>query len=96
MGLVQNLFMGVLHLTFVALDILMLMVLLKCICLRWKHPLLKQINESLDPFLSKVLNVFRDLLSRCFSKNFKEPVLSILLLASIWFLRFLIIGLVSP
>ncbi len=95
MGLIYNLVMSVIHLTFVAIDILMLMILLNFIYARWKHPVFKQITELLEPFLMKALNVFRCLISRFCSRHFNDTALLILLLISLWILRILIIGFIS-
>lgn len=92
MGIIYNLFMSVLHLIFIVIDVLLLAVLLKLICARWKVPVLRQLSDLLEPLTGKALEEFRKLISTFCPRSFCESVLLKLLLVVLCALRFVIIA----
>lgn len=92
MGLINNLLISVVHLVFVAMDILLLMILIKVIYERWQISWLKQIMKVIEPPMTLILNYVRDVVMRITGKKYSEKILLLLTIACLSLARFIISG----
>ncbi|HML73145.1 MAG TPA: hypothetical protein PKB02_01490 [Anaerohalosphaeraceae bacterium] len=92
MGLIENILVGVVHLAFVAADVLFMVMLLKVVHDRWQIPLIEPILTAMKPVMNVVLNWFAVLVLKATGKSYPEKTLLILLIISLMVIRFLITG----
>jgi chromate transport protein ChrA len=92
MGLIENILISVIHIVFVAADVLFLVMLLKIVHDRWQIPWIEPILTAVKPAMSVVLNMFQSLVLRATGKSYPEKTLFILLILCLLIMRFLIIS----
>ena len=92
MGLIENILVGVVHLAFVATDVLFMVILLKIVHDRWQIPLIEPILTAVKPAMSVVLNWFASLVLRATGKSYPEKTLLVLLIISLLFMRLLVVS----
>jgi len=92
MGLIENILIGVVHLAFVAADVLFLVILLKIIHDYWQIPWIEPILTAVKPAMSVVLNWFAAIVLRVIGKSYPEETLLVLLIICLLVVRFLIVG----
>ena len=93
MGLIGNILISVIHLALVAIDVLLLMILLKIIYERWQILCLKPIVNSTKPLLTNILIRTQKLALTATGRSYSEKTLLVFFALFIWFLRFVITGL---
>ena len=90
MGLIENILIGVIHLVFVAADVLFLVMLLKIVHDRWQIPWIEPILTAVKPAMSVVLNWFAATVLRVTGTSYSEKSSLILLLICLCVIRILI------
>jgi len=94
MGLIQNLLLSVVHLVFVALDILVVMVLVKVVYDRWRPEWLRSVSNAVEPVMNFVTGSLGAWVERATGKIYSERMLLALFIIFLWLIRFVICGLV--
>ncbi len=92
MGLITNILIGITHLTFVAMDILMAMVLIKAIYCRWRMKWLEPIVNAIEPLIIQLTNMAQKISVRVTGRTYPERTLLILIVVFMCFFRILICG----
>ena len=92
MGLIENMLISVVHLAFVAADVLLMVVVLKIIYDRWQIPWMEPILTAVKPVISVVLNWFASLVLRATGKSYHDKTLLILLIICLLLMRFLVVS----
>jgi len=90
MGLIENILIGVVHLVFVAADMLFLVILLKILHDRWQIPWIEPILTAVRPAMGIIMNGFAILVLKATGKSYPEKTLLILLIINLLVMRFLI------
>ncbi|MCK4913916.1 MAG: hypothetical protein KAS69_04895 [Planctomycetes bacterium] len=94
MGLIHNLLVGIIHLVFVAMDILVIMVLVKVVYDRWQIEFLKHIANAIEPVINTVTTSAGKLAMTITGKSYPQKTLLVLLLFSMWIIRLIISSLI--
>lgn len=92
MGLIENILVGVVHLAFVATDVLFMVMLFKVVHDRWQIPSIEPILTAMNPVMNIVLNWFAALVLKATGKSYPEKTLLILLIISLLVMRFLVVS----
>lgn len=92
MGLMQNLLIIIVHLTFVAADVILMMAILKIVHNRWRIAWIEPILMAVRPVMGIIMNGFAALVLKATGKSYPEKTLLILLIISLLVIRFLITG----
>lgn len=93
MGLIQNLLIGIAHLLFVGMDILMTMILIKVIYQRWRPECLKQINNAVELVVKSTTGHLGSLVTRITGKTYTDKTLTVIFILCLTLVRFVIISL---
>ncbi len=93
MGLIYNLLIGIIHLLFVAFDILFVMILIRVVYQRWKPPWLKQAANTVEPLIVSVMRFVYRAVRRITGRSLPEEHLVLMVIVSMWITRFVIGGL---
>jgi len=93
MGLIHNLLISVIHLLFVAMDILMAMILIKVIYERWQPEWLRQIHNTIKPLIVPIMAFVYRTVKRITGKSLPEKHLVLVIIVSMCVARFVIAGL---
>jgi hypothetical protein len=93
MGLIHNILISVIHLVFVAMDILLTMILIKLIYERWKIKCLKPIIDAIGPLMMVVMNTVQNILVKVTGKTHPERTTLIFTVISIWLTRIIVASL---
>ena len=93
MGLIQNLLIGIAHLIFVCMDILMAMILIKVIYQRWRPECLKQINNAVEPVVKSTTGLLETWVTRITGRTYTDKTLTLIFILCLSALRFVIAGL---
>lgn len=93
MGLLQNILISVIHLAFVAMDILIIMIVLRQIYERWQPACLKLIVTTFEPALESIIDHVRDWVADVTGKTFSDRTLLAMIVASSIILRLVICNL---
>ncbi len=80
MGLISNLLVGIIHLVFVAMDVFLLMIIIKLVYQRWEPIWLKQIIKVVEPLMDFILNYFREIMVKIAGKRYSEKTLWLLII----------------
>lgn len=92
MGLIGNILVGVVNLAFVAIDLLIIIVLLKQIHDRWQPNFLKQIIVAFDPVIGSIVSQTRLWAEKITGKTHSEKTLLMLIVFCMTFFRFVVCG----
>ena len=87
MGLISNLLVGIVHLVFVAMDVFLLMVILKVIYSQWELPWLKQIIKAIEPLMNFTLNYFERIVVGITGRRYSEKTLWLLVILCLLLVR---------
>jgi len=93
MGLFQNLLISIVHLLFVAMDMLMTIILIKVIYQRWRPEYLRQINNAVEPVLNSATGYFEMWVVRITGRTYADKTLTVILILFMSLVRFVIISL---
>ena len=93
MGLIHNILTVVIHLLFVAMDILMTMILIKVVYQRWQPEWLRQINNTIEPLVVPLLDFVDRAVRRTAGKSLSGKCLVFVIIVSMWVTRFVVDGL---
>jgi chromate transport protein ChrA len=90
MELIENLSIIVVNLTFVAADMLFLMILLKIAHDRWQIPCIEPILTAVRPLMGAIMNWFASVVLKATGKSYPEKTLLVLLIISLLVVRMII------
>jgi len=93
MGLISSLIYGVIHLAFVAMDVLMLMIIVQAVYIRWQLKWLSPIANTIEPLMKIVVGKTSNLATAMTGKSFSRRTLLIFLVIGLSVLRYVIVGL---
>ena len=94
MGLIHNILIGIVHLIFVGMDILVMMILLKVIYDRWHFVWLKPFANIVEPAIKSITSPLYAWLSKTTGKSYTEKTLLILFILFLSLVRLIIGGFV--
>lgn len=92
MGLIENIIVGVVHLAFVAMDVMFMVVLLKIVHDRWHIPWIEPILTTVRPAMSVIMNGFASMVLKATGKSYPEKTLLALLIICLLIMRMIIIS----
>ena len=92
MGLIENMLISVVHLAFVAADVLLMVVVLKIVHNRWRIAWIEPILMAVRPVMGIIMNGFAVLVLRATGKSYHEKTLLILLIICLLLMRFLVVS----
>ena len=95
MGLIFNLIISIIHLAFVAMDILMLMMLVKVIYTKWGFEWLRHISDAIEPVMTYMLSYFQKTAFTIAGKTYSEKKLITLILIVSMILRLVIVSVIT-
>ena len=95
MGLIPYLLRSIIHLIFVAMDLVVLILLIKTFYDRWHFNWLGPLANALEPAAKTIITSFSGQLSKLTSKTYTDKTLVILLVLCLWVLRSLVITLLA-
>ena len=87
MGLIHNLLVGIIHLVFVAMDILVIMVLVKVVYDRWQLGFLKHITNAIEPLMKFIVAHLDTWATRITGKTYSEKTLWLLIILCLLLVR---------
>ncbi len=93
MGLLHHLLLSFFHLMFVAMDVLVVMILVKVVYQRWKVPWLRPFANMVNPALTYIITPISRWITRITGKPPTEKATLLLLIFSLWISRLIICGL---
>ena len=93
MGLIQNLLLSVVHLAFVAMDILMIVILIRVIYNRWRLSWLKQAITLTNPLTTVMLNYSQEVMTKITGKTHSEKTLWLVIIIFLSLIRLIITNL---
>ncbi|NQV34141.1 MAG: hypothetical protein HQ515_15720 [Phycisphaeraceae bacterium] len=93
MVLIPYLIRSVAQLTFMAMDFLVIMILVKTIYDRWQFAWLEPFAKLATPAVLSITTPIRTWLTKKTGKYYKEKTLLALLLLSLWLIQCVVIGL---
>ena len=92
MGLIENILIAVIHLAFVAMDILTAMILLEAVYEKRRYAALKPIVKACMPITDLIVIRFSRLVESVTYKVYPRKTLLVLLILCMLVIRFLICG----
>jgi hypothetical protein len=95
MNFIHNLLINLINLIFLAMDILMVMILIKVIYRRWHPEFLRSINLAIEPVIYFFTDYIEAGLSKMTGKRYSERILLMLLIVGLTVIRLVICALVS-
>lgn len=95
MGLFHNIFLGVFHLLFTAIDLLFVLVFLKILYEHRRISCMEPIITAVDPLVYLVLNKFERFLYRITGKSYPQKTILILFVFFLLVFRLIAIGMVK-
>ena len=95
MGIVTNLILSVIHLFFVATDILFLLLLVKMLSYRWQHQWLMAFNSMGKPVVDWFTGYIDRGLTHFSKKTFSQRIVLFIAMLAISLLRIFIVALFS-
>lgn len=93
MGLISHLIISIIHLVFVATDMLLMMILIRATYNLWHFNWLRPLNNATQPVMSLITDYLGACATKMTGKTYPEKTLLILFIVGMTFLRFLIAGL---
>ncbi|MCD4831701.1 MAG: hypothetical protein K8R02_07855 [Anaerohalosphaeraceae bacterium] len=87
MGLINDLLVGIIHLIFVAMDVLMMMIIVKIAYQRWKFEWFRSINNAVEPVINSIINYLDKWSIKITGKKYSEKTLLIFLILCLWLIR---------
>ena len=95
MGLMHNLVMSVIHLLFTAMDVLVVMILVKVIYDRWHFAWLKPFAAIVTPPVNSITRPLGAWLSKMTGKSYPEKTLLLVLIFCLWIMQVVIVALLK-
>jgi len=95
MGIVTHLILSVIHLFFVATDILFLLLLMRMLSYRWQHHWLMAFNSVGEPVVDWFTGFIERGLTHFSKKTFSQRMVLFIAMLTISFLRIFIVALFS-
>lgn len=92
MGLISSLVFGVIHLTFVAMDVLMLMIIIQAVYIKWQLEWLRPVASTIEPLMRIVVEKTNNLATTITGRSFSRKTLLIFLVIGLSVLRCVIVG----
>ncbi len=93
MGLICNIFIGVTHLLFVAMDIIFVMIAVKVIYDRWRPDCLKQVLDAVEPIVDYMSKYVGSMSLKVTGKVYSQRTLLLLIIICLSVARLIIAGL---
>lgn len=93
MNIIGNLITGIIHLAFAAMDLLMLMILIKVIYNRWHPAWLRPIAATVEPAITAAATSVNRLAVKLTGKAYSRKASLIMLIVGLWVIRFVIVSL---
>ncbi|NQV35387.1 MAG: hypothetical protein HQ515_22020 [Phycisphaeraceae bacterium] len=93
MGLIPYLLRSVVQLTFMAMDFLVVMILVKVIYDRWQFVWLKPFANMAEPAVKSITSSLGTRLSKLTGKSYSEKTRLILLILCLWVIQCVVVGL---
>lgn len=90
MGLFYNLLIGIVHLLFVAFDILFVMILIRVVYERWRPEWLRLINKAVEPVVDFTIGHVEMLVTKITDRTYTDKTLTVILILCLSVLRFVI------
>jgi len=87
MGILNHLLISIIHLLLVAIDIFILMILLKLSSYHWKIQTIKPLIACCNPILSECLVHFRKICLSFLGKAYPEKTSLVLMSLCLWIFR---------
>ena len=90
MGFIENILLGVIHLFFAAMDILMIIILIRAIYHRWKLEFLRPVNQVIEPVIHYFTDNIEAWILKITGKIYSERILLMILIVAITAVRLII------
>ena len=94
MGLIGNFLAGIIHLVFVAMDVLVIMIIVKVAYQRWQFEWLGPISNVAEPVISFITSHIDTWVMKVTGKKYSEKTLLLLFVLLMSLVRIIIGGLV--
>ena len=94
MGLIHNFAIGVIHLLFVAMDILVMIILVKVTYERWHPEWLRSINNAVEPVMKTITGLLETCVARVTGRTYTDKTLIVIFILCLSVVRLIICAIV--
>ncbi len=95
MGLISNFLIGIIHLVFVAMDILVIMIVIKVVYQRWQLEILRPVARTVEPIIKSTTNWLNKCAMKITGKAYPERILLVFFILCLWLIRVLIVSILK-